>query len=154
VNELAERARGVKACVPAQPSLACAFDCKWPDKCCSHGNHTPRVQGSARPSDCTPTSFCADLNAGRPCACFPAQQLQEGFMQAFYEMAAMLGIEGAQAKSPEQVYREQVKPALEALKQRAANAEEAYLNMRAWAEQNGLDTATHDSGVPEGANRG
>lgn len=75
------------------------------------------------------------------------QNPEEGFMEAFYEMAAMLGIEGAQAKSPEQVYREQVKPALAALKERAENAEAAYLNMREWAEANGLDTTARNAGV-------
>lgn len=103
----------------------------------------------SRPGDCTPNSYCEDMNAGRPCACFPAQQLPEGFMEAFYEMAAILGIESAQAKSPEQVYREQVKPALERLQQRATDAEAAYLNMRQWAEQNGLDTTARNAGVSE-----
>ncbi len=50
-----------------------------------------------------------------------ARGVQGGYLDAFYEMAAMLGIEGAQAKSPEQVYREQIKPALEALKVGAAD---------------------------------
>ena len=73
----------------------------------------------------------------------------DGYMEAFYEMAAMLGIKGAQAKTPEQVYREQVKPALEALRQRAENAEAGYLNMREWAQQNGLDTAARNAGAGE-----
>jgi hypothetical protein len=72
---------------------------------------------------------------------------QDGFMEAFYEMAEMLGVKGAQAKSPEQVYHEQVKPALEALKQRAASAEDAYVNMRSWAEASGLDTTARNAGV-------
>jgi hypothetical protein len=23
----------------SRPNLACAFDCKWPEKCCKHGNY-------------------------------------------------------------------------------------------------------------------
>jgi hypothetical protein len=71
-----------------------------------------------------------------------------GYMEAFYEMAAMLGVEGAQAATPEQVYAEQVKPALERLQQRAEANEEAYLNMRDWAKMNGLDTTAYNATQP------
>jgi hypothetical protein len=47
-----------------------------------------------------------------------AQPMPEGgagYMAAFYEMAATLGVDVAQAKSPQHVYTEQVKPAVEKL---------------------------------------
>lgn len=43
------------------------------------------------------------------------QAMDSGYMGAFYEIAAMLGIKGAQAESPKDVYQTQVKPALEIL---------------------------------------